>query len=75
MIYKNDYFLAINTVAYAEIPSSRPVKPNFSVVVALMDMSALSTDRHSAITACIFGICGFILGLSAQIVMSAFPKT
>ena len=37
-----DYF-CISTVAYAAIPSCRPVKPNFSVVVALMEISSTST--------------------------------
>lgn len=42
-----DYF-CISTVAYAAIPSCRPVKPNFSVVVALMEISSTSTWRTSA---------------------------
>ena len=56
-----DYF-CISTVAYAAIPSCRPVKPNFSVVVALMEISSTSTWRTSAITRFISGICGFSFG-------------
>ena len=35
-----DLSRSISTVAYAEMPSSRPVKPNFSVVVSFMDTSS-----------------------------------
>ena len=38
------------------IPSRRPVKPNYSVVVALMEISSTSTWRTSAITRFISGI-------------------
>ena len=64
-----DYF-CISTVAYAAIPSCRPVKPNFSVVVALMEISSTSTGRTSAITRFISGICGFSFGRSAATVAS-----
>ena len=46
----------ISTTAYAEIPSSRPVNPNFSVVVALIDTSSTSMPITSAKTCCICGI-------------------
>ena len=45
----------ISTTAYAEIPSSRPVNPNFSVVVALIDTSSTSMPITSAKTCCICG--------------------
>ena len=68
-----DYF-CISTVAYAAIPSCRPVKPNFSVVVALMEISSTSTWRTSAITRFISGICGFSFGRSAATVASILPN-
>lgn len=46
------------------MPSCRPVKPNFSVVVALMEMSSSSTSRTDANTRFISGMCGFNFGRS-----------
>ena len=51
-------------------PSSLPVKPSFSVVVALMEMSSSSMPITVASVRCISGICAFSLGRSAQTVAS-----
>jgi len=51
-LYPNSYFI-INTTAYADTPSSRPVNPNFSVVVALMDMQSMGMDITCASVSCI----------------------
>ena len=71
MVKKNHF--EISTTAYAEMPSSRPVKPNFSVVVALMEMSSVSIPITSANTCCICGIWFFNFGRSAHTVASIFP--
>ena len=52
------------------MPSSLPVNPNFSVVVALMLMQSMSISMSGAKTAFIFSTCGLILGRSAHIVAS-----
>ncbi|CCY66036.1 unknown [Prevotella sp. CAG:1124] len=41
-------YFVINATAYALIPSSRPVKPSRSVVVALIDIWSSSTPITSA---------------------------
>ena len=46
----------IDATICAEIPSSRPVKPSFSVVVALIEMSSASIPITAAIVSCINGI-------------------
>ena len=54
----------------ARIPSSRPVKPSFSVVVALMETSSVSIFIRCAKTSCISGIRAVSFGRSAQTVAS-----
>jgi hypothetical protein len=47
------------------MPSSLPVKPNFSVVVAFMPILSSSISSVLERVAFIFWRCGFILGFSA----------
>ena len=58
----------------AEMPSILPVKPSFSVVVALMDIWSSSTPITSARQAFMAGTCGLSLGRSAQTVASILPS-
>ena len=58
-----------------EIPSCRPVKPSFSVVVALIEISSSSTFMTSASVFFIRGIWGFNLGRSAATVASILPNS
>src|SRR5690606_2106115 len=65
-------FSSSKTEASATTPSSRPTNPSFSVVVALMDTSAVVKCRIRAITSCICGTYGFILGACRQRELSTF---
>ena len=57
LIYINSEYQAYSkTVAYAEIPSSLPVKPSFSVVVALMLTASTSICMQLARHSCISGM-------------------
>ena len=56
--------------AKAAIPSSRPISPNFSLVVALMPIWLGATSRTWDKEYLIDWICGAILGLWARIVRS-----
>ena len=75
MLAKNYSELLCNltiTTACAAIPSSRPVKPSFSVVVALILMRVLSSFNSSVICKIIASRCGVILGFSQIMVASIF---
>src|SRR4249919_592590 len=62
-----------NTAACAAIPSPRPVKPSFSLVVALTLTASRSIPRSAASRSRIAGACGPTLGRSQTTVMSALP--
>ena len=65
---------SIKTVAYADIPSIRPVKPSRSVVVALIETLSISVFITSARQLCIAGMCGLSFGRSAHTVASTLPR-
>ena len=56
------------------MPSPRPVKPSFSVVVAFTEMREPSTPRMAANRADIAAACGAILGRSQIKVTSALAS-
>src|SRR5690606_37508955 len=60
--------------AWAAIPSPRPVKPSFSLVVALTLTASRSTSQVSAMRWRISAACGPTLGRSQTMVMSALPS-
>src|SRR5690606_6484783 len=60
--------------ACAAMPSPRPVKPSFSLVVALTLTASTSTPVSLAISARIASACGPTLGRSQTTVMSALPS-
>ena len=60
--------------ACAAMPSSLPVKPSFSVVVALTEMRDASTARIAARRAAIAAACGAIFGRSQIRVTSALAS-
>src|SRR5690606_31489480 len=64
--------LGISMLALAmdTIPSSRPINPSFSFVVALMATRDVAIPSVSAMTWRIAGTCSVILGASATIVTS-----
>src|SRR5690606_8559187 len=62
-----------NTAACAAMPSSRPVKPSFSLVVALILTRSSSIPSRCATFSRIASACGPTLGRSQITVMSALP--
>ena len=54
---------SIRHTASAAMPSPRPVKPSFSVVVALTLTRSMATPRSSAMCAVMRTMCGAILGV------------
>ena len=55
------------------MPSSRPVKPSFSVVVALMLTSSVVIFSNGASTDFMVSTCGLSFGRSAHTVASTLP--
>ena len=64
------YVLSISATAIAAMPSSLPVNPRCSVVVALMDMFSVCVLQICAMLFCICGMYGASLGCCAMIVAS-----
>src|SRR5690606_9409396 len=60
--------------AWAAMPSSRPMWPSLSLVVALTLIASTSTCRSAAISSRIASACGPIFGRSQTMVMSALPR-
>lgn len=56
LLCRASYFFSINATACALIPSSRPVKPNLSSVVAFMLTASSETFKRNATFDLIFSI-------------------
>src|SRR5690606_12319733 len=63
-----------SATACAAMPSPRPVKPSFSLVVALTLIASRSTPQASAMRWRICAACGPTLGRWQTMVMSALPS-
>src|SRR3989339_1049983 len=68
--YHGFFFGSTETVAIAAMPSPRPIKPSFSLVVAFIPTRSGAMPMAAAITCFMRGVYGFILGCSAITAMS-----
>ena len=66
------HYTSVQT-ASAAMPSPRPVKPSFSVVVAFTLTWSISTPQSAAILAHICAVCGDSFGASQITVASILP--